>query len=200
MAIWILHEDSKQPKAVESVEHNHPGNNLPHTHDTHTAHLQTQMSMQPQPPHTTTQTPHMSHTHTQDYISEAHYNLQIELHGIAKLHLHLLDLLLLRTLQHTLTPLVTHTVLGPPMRTPPTATCPKTATNGHSMSMLENSAAPSRSSSMEPTEHSSTTWEPSINGYSIFVSSYHPAKALSSTLTTWLCAQYIISSATISNH
>ena len=74
--------------------------------------------MPPQLPHTTTQTPHMSHTHTQDYISEAHYKLQIELHGIAKLHLHLLDLLLLRTLQHTLTPLVTHTVLGPPNEDP----------------------------------------------------------------------------------
>ena len=60
----------------------------------------------------------MSHTHTQDYISEAQYKLQIELHGIAKLHLHLLDLLLLRTLQHTLTPLVTHTVFGPPNEDP----------------------------------------------------------------------------------
>ena len=81
---------------------------------THTAHPQTQMSMPHQPHHTTTQTSHMSHTHTQDYISEAHYKLQIELHGIAKFYLHLLELLLLRTLQHTLTPLVTHTVLGPP--------------------------------------------------------------------------------------
>ena len=115
------------------------------------------MTMTPQLPHTNTQTPHMLNTHTLDYTSEAHYNLQIELHGIAKLHLHLLDLLLLRTLQHTLTPLVTHTVLGPPMRTPPTATYPKTATNGQFMSMLETSAAPSRSSSTEFTEHSFMT-------------------------------------------
>jgi hypothetical protein len=114
VAIWTLHENTKQLKAVESVAHNHPGNTLTHTHDTHSTHPHTQMSMPHQPHHTNTQTPHTSHTNTQDYIPEAQYKLRIELHGIAKLHLHLLDTLLLRTLQHTLTPLVTHTVFGPP--------------------------------------------------------------------------------------
>ena len=86
------------------------------------------------------------------------------------------------------------------MRTHPTATYPKTATNGQSMSMLETSAAPSRSSSMEFTEHSFLTWEPSTNDSSILGSSSHPAKALSSTHTTWLCAPSTISSAIIYSH
>jgi hypothetical protein len=98
------------PKAEES---NYIGNTLPLscsafiTSQTHT-HPQVPS---PLPTHTTHLPP--THTHTQIYATDAQYTLQLEQHGIAEFHLCTLEVLQLRNIQRTLTPLVAHTVLEP---------------------------------------------------------------------------------------
>ena len=64
VAIWTLHEDPKQPKAVESVEHNHPGNNLPHTRHKHCTATITNVNATPTTPHYHTNTSHVTHSYT----------------------------------------------------------------------------------------------------------------------------------------
>ena len=98
------------------MERIHSGNPLTPTHHTNPSSTQTQLTQHMS--HSTIHNTQPPHTHTTEYSSTAQYHIQIELHGIAKLHLHTIDLLLLRTIQHTLTPLVTHSVLGPPHEDP----------------------------------------------------------------------------------
>ena len=109
VAIWTLHDIPKRPKAEGSTS---IGNTLPPP-CTALEHPQTHPHPQLTPHHLPTHGIQSTPIHTHIYASEALYNLQIEIHGIAKFHLYTLEFLLLRTIQRNLTLLIAHTVLGP---------------------------------------------------------------------------------------